>query len=52
MAAVIAFNYFLQEFKFYEKLHEYRSNDGWDAVYREEGAGSDRDKEDGRTGAR
>src|SRR5574341_907925 len=43
MAAVIAFNYFLQELKFYERLYEKRSRENWDAVYREEAVGSDHD---------
>ncbi len=43
MAAVIAFNYFLQELKFYERLYEKRSRENWDAVYRKEAVGSDRD---------
>ena len=43
MAAVIAFNYFLQELKFYERLYEKRSKENWDAVYRKEAVGSDRD---------
>jgi glycosyltransferase involved in cell wall biosynthesis len=41
MAAVIAFNYFLMEFKFYEQLHDKQSKDGWDAVYKKDAVGSD-----------
>jgi glycosyltransferase involved in cell wall biosynthesis len=43
MAAVIAFNYFLQELKFYERLYEKRSRENWDAVYRKEAVGSGTD---------
>ena len=43
MAAVIAFNYFLQELKFYERLYEKRRRENWDAVYREEAVGSGKD---------
>jgi len=49
MAAVIAFNYFLQEFKFYERLYERRNRDNWDSVYRNDAAGADRDQGDDRT---
>ncbi len=41
MASVIAFNYFLQEFKFYERLYERKNTDSWDAVYRKDAVGSD-----------
>jgi hypothetical protein len=41
MAAVIAFNYFLQEFKLYERLYEQRNKQNWDAVYRREAVGPD-----------
>ncbi len=42
MAAIIAFNYFLQEFKFYERLYEERTHgEDWDMVYRREAAGAD-----------
>ena len=43
MAAVIAFNYFLSELKFYERLYEEQNQENWDAVYRREAAGADRD---------
>jgi len=41
MAAVIAFNYFLQEFKFYERLHHGQNKDSWDKVYRSDAVGAD-----------
>jgi glycosyltransferase involved in cell wall biosynthesis len=41
MAAVIAFNYFLQEFKFYELVYERENKGNWDAVYRRDAVGSD-----------
>ncbi|MGC1454676.1 MAG: hypothetical protein WA946_05765 [Nitrospirota bacterium] len=43
MAAVIAFNYFLLELKFYERLYEEQNQENWEAVYRREAVGSDRD---------
>lgn len=43
MAVVIAFNYFLQEFKFYEQLHKKKNPEGWESVYRKEAVGSDSD---------
>jgi glycosyltransferase involved in cell wall biosynthesis len=43
MAAVISFNYFLSELKFYERLNEKKNSENWDAVYRREAVGSDRD---------
>jgi glycosyltransferase involved in cell wall biosynthesis len=47
MAAVIAFNYFLQEFKFYEQLQKEKDPEGWEAVYRKEAVGSDSDAKAG-----
>jgi hypothetical protein len=43
MAAVIAFNYFLVELKFYERLYEKQKRENWDTVYRREAVGSDHD---------
>jgi glycosyltransferase involved in cell wall biosynthesis len=43
MAAVIAFNYFLVELKYYERLYEKQNQENWDDVYRREAVGSDRD---------
>jgi glycosyltransferase involved in cell wall biosynthesis len=40
MAAVIAFNYFLHEFKFYERLYERQRTEDWDDVYRKEAVGA------------
>jgi glycosyltransferase involved in cell wall biosynthesis len=39
MAAVIAFNYFLLELKFYELIHASKKQEDWDSVYRKEAAG-------------
>lgn len=41
MAAVIAFNYFLQELKLYEQLYERQHKQNWEAVYRKEAVGPD-----------
>jgi glycosyltransferase involved in cell wall biosynthesis len=41
MAAVIAFNYFLQELKLYERLYVQQNKQNWDTVYRKEAVGSD-----------
>jgi glycosyltransferase involved in cell wall biosynthesis len=46
MAAVIAFNYFLHEFKFYERLYEKQNEENWDTVYRKEAVGADGKKGD------
>lgn len=48
MAAVISFNYFLHEFKFYERLYASRSQESWDAVYRSEAVGAEKMTDDGR----
>jgi glycosyltransferase involved in cell wall biosynthesis len=40
MAAVIAFNYFLQEFKLYERFYEHEKKTDWDAVYRRDAVGA------------
>ena len=40
MAAVIAFNYFLQEFKVYEHLHKQQNKLDWESVYNKEAVGS------------
>lgn len=39
MAAVIAFNYFLQELKLYERLYAKEGGENWDAVYKKEAVG-------------
>ncbi len=42
MAAIIAFNYFLQEFKFYERLYQEQGRgEDWNTVYRREAAGAE-----------
>lgn len=41
MAVVIAFNYFLQEFKFYERLYHSQNKDVWEKVYRSDAVGAD-----------
>jgi glycosyltransferase involved in cell wall biosynthesis len=41
MAAIIAFNYFLQEFKFYELTYERENKGHWDAVYQRDAVGAD-----------
>jgi hypothetical protein len=41
MAAVIAFNYYLYEFKFYERLYRKQRRENWDDVYRQEAVGGD-----------
>lgn len=43
MAAVIAFNYFLSELKFYEKLYEKQRTENWETVYNKEAVGSAHD---------
>ena len=48
MAAVIAFNYFLQELKFYEQLHKKENPEGWETVYRKEAVGPDTDAKAGK----
>jgi glycosyltransferase involved in cell wall biosynthesis len=41
MALVVALNYLLQEFKFYEHLYEQRNKESWDRVFLEEAVGAD-----------
>lgn len=45
LAAVIAFNYFLQEFKVYERFYEQQNKQNWDAVYRKEAVGSEQNED-------